>query len=218
MEIKCNTTLDAWHASLRYVLDNGVDFKDENGKICREVINLLSVIEEPTKDITKPITTLGGFQKWIYPPLDELHNIVLRKKASPGHMYLYGPRIFNYQNLNQIDDFLIPLFKKNKMSRRGIVILWHPKIDGNPNNKMVPGWVSIDFKLRNNKLNITSHIRSNDLWFGWPASLYQSFSLQEYVAQKLDCKIGFLATLSGSAHIFKYQFNYIRKTIKNSFG
>jgi len=96
--------------------------------------------------------------------------------------------------------------------------LWHPKIHGNPNNKMVPGWVSIDFKLRNNKLNITYHIRSNDLWFGWPASLYQSFSLQEYVAQKLDCKIGFLATLSGSAHIFKYQFNYIRKTIKNSFG
>ncbi|MBS1266326.1 MAG: putative thymidylate synthase [Candidatus Woesearchaeota archaeon] len=215
MEIKLNTTVQAWHASLKYVLENGTDFKDYKDNICREVINLLSVIDNPKKDVTRPITVLRGFQKWIYPPLDELHNIVLRKKSSPGHSYLYGPRIFNYQGLNQIDDFLIPLLKNDSYSRRGIIILWNPTVDAKQENKMVPGWVSMDFKLRHNKLNVTSHIRSNDLWFGWPASLYQAFSLQEYAAKKLGCNIGFLATLSGSAHIFKYQFPYIRKVLKN---
>ncbi len=212
--IKQTSAFEAWKESLRVVYEEGKDFEDERGKICREVLNLFTEIENPEKDIKKPITTLNSFQKWIYPPLEELHNIVLRSEPSPGHLYLYGPRIFDYKGLDQINDFLIPLLKKNKNSRRGIVMLWDPTRDSNIHNKMVPGWITIDFKLRNNKLNIMSYIRSNDLWFGWPASLYQSFVLQEYVADKVNAKIGRLCTFSGSAHIFRYQFKYIKKIIK----
>ena len=93
-------------------------------------------------------------------------------------------------------------------------MLWQPGNDSNIHSKLVPGWVMIDIKLRDRKLCITSVLRSNDLWFGWPASLYQTFVLQSYVAEKLDVGVGSLSTFSTSAHIFKDQFEYIKKILR----
>jgi thymidylate synthase len=214
MEIQNTTTADVWKKSLRYVYENGKDFRDENNRICREVHNLVAVIDSPEQDITKPITILNSFQKWIYPPLEELHNIVLRTKDSPAHHYLYGPRIFSYDGQDQINDFVIPLLAGNPNSRRAVVVLWNPAKDADVHGRMVPGWIMIDFKLRENKLSATSILRSNDLWFGWPASLYQTYVLQSYVADKCRVKTGSLTTLSTSAHIFEDQFSYIQKILK----
>ncbi|PIZ54003.1 hypothetical protein COY26_00300, partial [Candidatus Woesearchaeota archaeon CG_4_10_14_0_2_um_filter_33_10] len=70
---------------------------------------------------------------------------------------------------------------------------------------------SIDFKIRKQKLNATMVVRSNDLFFGWPANLYQLFVLQDYIGKKLGCKTGSLTTFSNSAHIFKDQFEDIQQ-------
>jgi thymidylate synthase len=213
MEIRNTLTSKVWKKSLRYVYENGQDFTDENSRVCREVLNLIAVIEKPHDDIAKPITVLNSFQKWIYPPLEELHNIVLRNKDSPAHHYLYGPRIFAHREKDQINDFIIPLLANNSNSRRAVAVLWDPSRDADVHGRMVPGWIMIDFKLRNGRLSATSVLRSNDLWFGWPASLYQTYVLQEYVAKKCGVQTGTLTTLSTSAHIFEDQFPYIQKIL-----
>ena len=214
MEIKADSAYDVWKSSLRYVFEYGADFVDVNKRVCREVLNMKTTIRKPADGITKPITVLNGFQKWIYPPLEELSNIVLSKASSPAYTYSYGPRIFNYDGLDQINQFLIPLLKSDPNSRRGVVTVWNPKIDANVHNKLLPGLILIDFKFRKGKLCATSVLRSNDLWFGWPASLYQTFVLQDYVAKELNVKIGSLSTFSTSAHIFKDQIEYIKKVMK----
>jgi len=216
VEIKSETTISAWKSSLKYILESGKDFTDENKRVCREILNLVIKVENPEKDITKAVEILNSFKKWVYPPLDEIAEVIMSRKLSPTYSFSYGPRLFNFNNaINQIDDFLIPLLKKNNFSRRGIVTLWHPTEDSKSYKREIPALISIDFKMRNKKLNVTAIVRSNDLFFGWPANIYQIFVLQEYVAKELNCKTGSLTTFSNSAHIFKDQFEDIQKVISD---
>lgn len=214
MEIKSETTIGAWKSSLKYILESGKDFTDENNRVCREILNLVIKVENPEKDITRAVEILNSFKKWVYPPIDEIAEVIMSRKLSPTYSFSYGPRLFNFNNaINQIDDFLIPLLKKNNFSRRGIVTLWNPTEDSKSYKREIPALISLDFKMRNKKLNVTAIVRSNDLFFGWPANFYQIFVLQEYVAKELNCKTGSLTTFSNSAHIFKDQFEDIQKVI-----
>lgn len=216
MEISETTTLRAWKESLKKTIDYGSDFTDVDKRKCRQFLNLLVKIENPENDIKKPVQMMNDFRKWEYPPLDELANIMLSKKVSSAYIYSYGSRLFNFsKEINQIDDFVIPLLKKDPTSRRAFVVVWDPKIDADTLSKEVPGLVSIDFKMHEGKLHLTATIRSNDMFFGWPANIYQLFALQKYVADKLDVKVGSLSTFSTSAHIFEEHFEDIRKVIES---
>ncbi len=209
------TTLDVWKKTLKFVFDKGKDFTDEDGRLCREVLNLLISVENPLKNITDPIDILNRFKIWRYPPLDEIALIMLNSKLAIDYEYSYGPRLFNFnKSVNQIEDFIIPLLTSDKTSRRASVSLWDPNKDSSLVKKSVPGLMMIDFKLRDNKLNMTAIIRSNDMFFGWPANVYQLFVLQDYIAKKLKCEIGKLDTFSNSAHIFEDQFKYIKQILE----
>ena len=57
------------------------------------------------------------------------------------------------------------------------------------------------------------HIRSNDLFFGWPANIYQIYMLQKFIAEKLKVERGNISTVSNSAHVFKEDLEEINKII-----
>jgi len=209
------TTTEAWKEALRLVINNGVDFMDENNRVCRESFNLLIRIENPKDDIKNPIKILNTFKHWKYPPYEEIAQVMLTSKTSPDYAYSYGSRIFNFADKkDQINDYIIPLLKENPNSRRATITIWDPIEDSNVINRDVPGLIMIDFKLRQNKLNAVAVIRSNDLFFGWPANIYQLYELQCYIAKKLKCEMGNLDTFSISAHIFSDQFEYIKKILE----
>lgn len=215
MEIREKTTMEAWKSGLKTVFDEGKEFIDTNKRICRELLNFKIEVLEPKKDVTKPIEILNDFKKWVYPPIDEIENIILSKRITPAYGYSYGPAIFSFDSkINQIDDYVIPLLRADPVSRRASVILWDPRTDSNPNKKAAPGLVMIHFKIEDSKLNLMAVIRSNDMFFGWPANIYQMSVLQEYVAKKLNCKLGSLTTFSISAHVFKDEFDEIKQAIE----
>jgi hypothetical protein len=113
VEIKSETTIGAWKSGLKYILESGKDFTDENNRVCREILNLVIKVENPEKDITRPVEILNNFKKWVYPPINEIAEVIMSRKLSPTYAFSYGPRLFNFDNaINQIDDFLIPLLKK----------------------------------------------------------------------------------------------------------
>lgn len=212
MEIISESIEKGWKKALKYVLENGKDFVDGDGRTCREVINL-NISLENENDITKPIEIINSFEKWIYPPLEELESVVLSKKEIAGYYYNYGARAFNFNDINQIDNYLIPLLKKDKTTRRATVVFYNPIKDSFLFKKDIPGMIMTNFNMRNNKLNVLSVIRSNDLFFGWPANVYQTHILQKYVAEKINCEVGSLQILSISAHIFEDQFEDINKIL-----
>ncbi|MEM4282499.1 MAG: thymidylate synthase [Candidatus Woesearchaeota archaeon] len=209
------TALEAWKQSLATILKRGMDFMDENNRMCRELLNFGVQIKNPEQDITRPMQLLNTFGNWKYPPFDEIAKVMLANKLAPDYSYSYGPRLFNFQGkINQINDFIIPLLKEIPNSRRAVLSLWDPKEDSNVMKRDIPGLVMIDLKLRENRLNLTAVIRSNDFFFGWPANIYQIYVLQDYVRKKLGCDAGSITTFSTSAHIFHDQFGYIKKILK----
>ncbi len=213
---KGNDSFLLWKKILEYVYNEGSDFKDENKNVCREVLNLYVQFDN-SEDIHKLLVYLKSIKEYQYPSNDLLYNSVF-SKSKKGFKYTVGNRIFNFsfkdENINQIDEFVIPLLKKTPFSRRAIVILWNPIFDSEIHSRSVPGMISVDFKLRNNKLNITATIRSSDLFFGLPANVFQIFLLQDYVSKKLNVDKGFIGLFCNSAHIFEYQFDHIRRIIK----
>ncbi|MBD3259304.1 hypothetical protein GF371_01595 [Candidatus Woesearchaeota archaeon] len=214
--IESESTLDAWKKLLKHIYDKGDNYVDEDNRKCREILNFVVTIKNPENDITKPIDLLNSFEKWRYPPLDKIANSIL----SPDHInskfsYSYGPRLFNFSGqLNQLDDFVIPVLKKEWWSRKAIVNFWDNLIDSTLSKKASPGMTNILFKIIDKKkLNVTAIIRSNDMFFGWPANVYHLYVIQKYVAQKLNLAIGEIITFSFSAHIFEDQFEFIQKVI-----
>lgn len=218
MSIKEKTTIDAWRNALKFVKDKGNDFIDEDGRVCREVFNIYIEVLNPSKDVIKPIETIEWFKKWFYPPLSEISNTILSKNIASMYKHSPGARLFSYNDtINQLDDFVIPLLRSNPTSRRAIAVLWNPLIDSNINKKDMPSMMVIDFKLRKNKLNVTMTIRSNDMFMGWPANIYQIHTLQGYVCGKLKIDPGFIGIFSTSAHIFEDKFEEIDKIIKGTY-
>jgi thymidylate synthase (methanogen type) len=213
MEITTSSVLDAWKRSLKYIVDNGEDFKDLDNRICREVLNLIVVVENPGLDSEKPIDMMQGFE-WIYPSKEELASIILNKEESAVYEYSYGPRIFSFQNnKDQINEFIIPLLQKDPSSRRAVISLFNPSTDSNVLSKNIPSLMFLSFKIRNGRLNLTCFIRSNDFFIGWPGNIYQIYVLQKYVADKLGIVTGALTTISCSAHVFQDNLEMVEKII-----
>lgn len=212
VEIKGQTAMETWRKILHSITTNGESFKDERNKICKEILNITATIET-TEDILKPLETLSKFNKWVYPEAEEIKKSILYKDNSSEYYYNYGKRAFYIDKVNQIDDYIIPLLKKNPKSKRGIVVFYSPKRDTLPIRKETPGVVMINFNVRNNKLCSTMVIRSNDMFHGWPANIAQAYFLTEYIADKLNYPIGVITTFSISAHIFEEQFDDIKKVL-----
>lgn len=207
--------MEVWKACLRHILDEGQEFLDSNNRISREVLDLKATIRFPERDVEQPIGLLSQSEEWIYPSPEEIGSIIMAKRLSPAYTYSYGPRLFNFRNtLNQIDDYVIPLLKFDKSSRRATVMVWDPLEDGNIYNKLVPGVITVHFKVKDNKLNASSVVRSNDFFFGWPANNFQIFTLLQYLSQKLDIPTAGLTTFSISAHIFKDEYEHIEKALQ----
>ena len=214
MELIKNDAISLWKEVLRKVLSEGEDYTDNDGRVCREVFNLVMTLTENTTNIEGPIDLMRTSKIWIYPSKEELSNIMFKEIQAPIYEYTYGGRIFNFSGqFDQINNFIVPLLRKDFSSRRAVMSIYDPLQDSDINNRNTPGIVYFHFRIKDNKLWITAHIRSNDLFFGWPANLYQLSELQNFIAEKLDVEKGNITVISNSAHIFMDDQERIKEVI-----
>jgi thymidylate synthase len=203
MEIIKKSTADAWKAALKVIKEEGREVIDHDSRLSREILNLTITISNPLNDVTEPISIMRELKKWVYPDPDELEDVIFQNESSNVYYYTYGARLFRYANTNnQIDDYIIPLLKQDKNTRRAISMIYYPPSDSVLSIKESPGVISIFFKIVDNKLTVSTLLRSNDVFIGWPANIYQIHLLQKYVADKLGLETGSITTISHSAHIF----------------
>ena len=59
MDIREKTAEKVWKKMLRAVMENGTEFIDRRGRLCKEVLNIITTIETP-ENITKPIEILSS--------------------------------------------------------------------------------------------------------------------------------------------------------------
>jgi thymidylate synthase len=128
----------------------------------------------------------------------------------------YGQYIFG--NINQFDT-VVDTLKKDKDSRRAsIVILTKEHLQSN--TKDVPCTYSINFRIRENKLNMSVHMRSQDAIYGMGNDLPCFSFIHEMMFETLretyiDLEYGKYHHIADSFHIYERHFDMIKKIVSN---
>ena len=116
----------------------------------------------------------------------------------------YGSKIFRKIYVKSQMQFVIDELARNPYSRRAIM-MYNLPIDyvKMHSTKDYPCTVVSQFFVRNNKLEHTVFMRSNDLFFGWCNDIPFFSFVQEMIAVSLNLKMGNLTHIAGSLHIYK---------------
>lgn len=117
----------------------------------------------------------------------------------------YGYILFKKYGFNQLEQ-IIELLKKDKNSRRAVLNISDPTLNRIATKDM-QCTMSIQFLVRNNELQETVYMRSNDIYFGFPYDYVFFVSLGEYVAKKLNLKLGLYTHHATSLHMYERDFN-----------
>ncbi|MEN6462526.1 MAG: thymidylate synthase [Syntrophomonas sp.] len=123
----------------------------------------------------------------------------------------YGFRIKCNFGFDQLERAYYAL-KNQPDNRQTVISIWDPKKDfpdikGLPVNNDIPCNICSLIKIRDQKLEWTQIMRSNDVFRGLPYNFVQFTSLQEILAGWLDIEIGSYTQYSDSLHLYKNDEN-----------
>lgn len=113
----------------------------------------------------------------------------------------YGPRLFNWKGLNQIEN-VTNILKKNPDSRKAVIQLFDAQ-DITEIHNDIPCTCTLQFMPRGGKLHLLVNMRSNDAYLGLPHDVFSFTMLQEIVARTLSVEVGIYKQAIGSLHLYK---------------
>lgn len=103
-------------------------------------------------------------------------------------------------------DAVIEKLKSDSDSRQAVVTIWNPEYDNQPSKRDYPCTVLHQFRIRNNKLNMSVYMRSNDVWLGAAYDFFQFTQVQIALASVLGIEPGKYAHHVGSLHIYEQHY------------
>lgn len=103
-------------------------------------------------------------------------------------------------------DAVIDKLKNDSDSRQAVVTIWNPEYDNQPSKRDYPCTVLHQFRIRNNKLNMSVYMRSNDVWLGAAYDFFQFTQVQIAMASVLGIEPGKYAHHVGSLHIYEQHY------------
>jgi thymidylate synthase len=120
-----------------------------------------------------------------------------------GHLHFhgaYGPRA-GWQTTKVIDKL-----KSDASSRQAVITMWEPHFDNETGHLDYPCTIGLHFMLRDDKLNLHTTMRSNDVWWGLTYDAFQFTQLQGAVANALGVPIGTYFHTANSLHLYERDF------------
>ncbi len=128
--------------------------------------------------------------------------------AGKGKNYhgAYGYRLRRHFGLDQLERAYQALLR-NPDTRQVVLQIWDssvdfPSPDGSPADTDIPCNICSFAKVRDNKLEWTQVLRSNDLFLGVPHNFVQFTSLQEILAGWLGIEVGHYQHIADCLHIY----------------
>lgn len=119
------------------------------------------------------------------------------KTSNSAYGYIIHKK-YDFDQLQQI----IRLLKIDPTSRRAVINISEPSID-RISTKDMQCTIAIQFLIRNDRLEETVYMRSNDVYFGLPYDYIYFVSLGQYVAKQLDVKLSKYTHHATSMHMYK---------------
>ena len=189
MKIKNNSIMKTWTESLEHFVN------------CKEVVPTERNLD--TFEIRNAVLEIEH-------PLEE-RNMLLAFEKKRGHIYTDDKYVNYWKNVYEklqkfsktsIAQFNVITEKLNASpyNRHGYASIWNPSIDLNgPYPSCIIG---LYFMIRDEKLNMTATLRSNDAWGQALNDMYELVNLQEIVAKKLQLEVGIYTHIAFSYHLY----------------
>lgn len=113
---------------------------------------------------------------------------------------------YQWNKGNQLD-YVVEELIKNRNSRRASISIYDAKNRSNFAND-TPCTYAINFRILEDKLNMSVMMRSNDLWYGFGNDQYCFSKLQELIAYRLNIKVGMYFHFVNDIHLYE---NFLNK-------
>ena len=227
MYIKTESVNEAFVKILKLLSVEGQESAPKNKKI-KELINLCVEVDNPRNRVVTSIKRkidmafAFGQLSWYLDGRNDLEMMEYYSKSFINNSddgktlnSAYGYRIFNGEhpliNFNQWEN-IKRILKDDNDSRQAIIHLH------TPNDKKIKDEVctlSLQFLIRDNKLNMITTMRSNDIFIGFTYDVFIFTLLQEILANELGVELGKYYHNVGSMHVYEDQF-YLLDDIKEN--
>ncbi|KAA9369584.1 thymidylate synthase [Ochrobactrum quorumnocens] len=179
-----------------------------------EIIGVLIKISNPRARISrsenrgKPFSALGELLwylsgsdriEFIGEYIDAYHN----DAEADGRLHgAYGPRINNMRDkVNQLES-IISLLEKRPTSKRAVIQIFNAE-DLTGDYKEIPCTTTMQFFIRDEKLHLSTTMRSNDAYLGLPHDVFCFTMIQELIARRLGYELGCYYHYAGSMHVYE---------------
>lgn len=234
VDVKINTeTIDgAWESWYEIITKDAGSAESRDGAVVGEIINAITVIKDPTRCILKspirklPMRYMIGELLWYLSGNNSLDAIRLYTSAwdrmSDDGVAVnsnYGDRIqhaideITGEEFDQLE-MVIKMLKISPESRQAVIHIKQARnLVENP-SKDVNCTVCLQFFIRNGKLYLTTYMRSNDLWMGFPNDVFQFTAIQIYLAMRLGVQLGTYTHIAGSLHLYDRDYKVALKNIE----
>lgn len=205
-----------WVSILRpYGMHDDTD-ESRDGAVVGECLNAVTVIEDPTRCFMKnkirkmPVRYALGEMLWYLHAGRDIKSIQLYThnwdRMSDDGMNVnsnYGYCIRDKYGFDQLKSVL-ELLKDDPSTRQAVIHIKEPQeykgLDSR--SRDINCTVCLQFFIRDEKLYMTTYMRSNDLWLGFPFDVFQFTSLQVYMAMELGVGLGTYTHIAGSLHLY----------------
>ncbi|MBZ5563959.1 MAG: thymidylate synthase [Acidobacteriia bacterium] len=117
----------------------------------------------------------------------------------------YGPRLFNWRGLNQVEK-VTDVLRSKPDSRQAVIQLFDAG-DLHRGHKSIPCTGTLQFLLRGGALHMFASMRSNDVFLGLPHDVFCFTMLQEIIASELCVELGTYKQAVGSLHLYTRRMN-----------
>lgn len=112
----------------------------------------------------------------------------------------YGPRLFNWDGINQVRS-VIERLRIKQQSRRAVIQIFSAH-DLPSGRSEIPCTCSLQFLVRDKCVCLLVNMRSNDFVLGLPHDVFCFTMLQEIIACSLSVNVGWYRHVVGSLHAY----------------
>ena len=152
---------------------------------------------------------VGGFHD------EEAMKLALPKIADFTDFHgAYGKRVALRDQVRKI----IKMLRDDPGTRRAVIALWDAGLDINGGHTDHPCTIAITFRIRDGALNMTVHMRSNDIWRGWAYDCVQFAQLQITIASFVGVRVGTYTHHADSFHIYERDLEAAQKMLDDPYG
>ena len=197
---------------VRHVLEHGKEVAPR-GRKTREIEDAIIRIEDVYH--TLPLKVGRGAE----PGIGAVEACQLLSGTSfPDLVIAIGPQFKNFAEDNGLFhgayglrtngqyDAVIERLKDDPDTRQAVVTIWNPQLDLQTRKRDYPCTVLHQFRIRNNKLNMSVYMRSNDVWLGAAYDFFQFTQVQLAMASVLGIEPGTYNHHVGSLHIYEEHY------------